>query len=56
MTSSRRYKLLVELEDWSGETKFAAYGQFSVGSESNKYKLTISRMLETSYVSFILFV
>ena len=45
LTTKRQYKLRVELEDWSGESKFAEYGQFRVGSELEVYKLTVSGML-----------
>ena len=47
LTTGGNYKLRVELEDWSGETKYAEYGQFKVGSESEAYKLTISGKLVT---------
>ena len=42
LTTERKYKLRVELKDWSGETKYAEYGQFNIGSESEAYKLTVS--------------
>ncbi|VDI01116.1 Hypothetical predicted protein [Mytilus galloprovincialis] len=42
MLSSNNYKLRINLEDWNGETKFAEYDAFVVGSEETNYILTIS--------------
>lgn len=41
MTSSRNYKLRVELETFNGEVRYAEYGQFSVGDEDSNFILTI---------------
>jgi ficolin len=32
----------VELEDWNRNEKYAKYGSFSVGSESDKYRLKVA--------------
>ena len=41
LTSSGKYKLRVDLEDFAGNTVYAEYGLFAVGSEGTKYQLTI---------------
>ena len=41
LTSSGGYKLRVDLEDFAGNTVYAEYGLFEVGSEETKYKLSI---------------
>ena len=40
MTSSGGYKLRVDLEDFTGNTVYAEYALFAVGSEGTKYQLT----------------
>lgn len=42
LTSSRHYKLRVELENFDGEVRYAEYGQFSVGDEDTNFNLTIN--------------
>ena len=39
LTTSDRFILRVELEDWDGSTAFAEYDNFVVGNESSGYKL-----------------
>ena len=39
ITSNKRYKLRIELADWEGNTRYAEYDNFRVGSEQEKYKL-----------------
>ncbi|XP_062606267.1 ryncolin-1-like isoform X3 [Saccostrea cucullata] len=42
LTKRRQYELRVDLQKFSGEKAFAKYSKFSVGSESQKFKLTVS--------------
>ena len=42
LTSHKSYRLRVELEDWSGATAYAEYSVFSIESEENEYRLTVS--------------
>ena len=39
MTSDGRQRLLVDLADWEGNTTYAEYDNFTVGSAQEKYKL-----------------
>ena len=39
MTSDRRQRLRVNLADWEGNTKYAEYDNFTVGSAQEKYRL-----------------
>ena len=39
MTSDRRQRLRVDLTDWEGNTAYASYDNFKVGSALEKYKL-----------------
>ena len=41
LTSGPTQELRVDLEKFSGEKAYAKYSAFSVGSKSDKYKLTI---------------
>ena len=41
LTSSERYKLRVDLEDTEGNTVYAEYDLFAVGSEEAKYQLRV---------------
>jgi len=41
LTNSRGYKLRVDLEDLAGNTVYAEYDSFGVGSEGAKYQLSI---------------
>ena len=39
LTSSKRYKLRVDLADFNGTTRYAEYDNFVVNSAADKYKL-----------------
>ena len=41
LTRSGGYKLRVDLEDFAGNTVYAKYDLFEVGSEGNKYQLSV---------------
>lgn len=41
LTSSKKYKLRIELEDYDGFTSFAEYSTFSIASSAEKYRLTV---------------
>ena len=41
LTSERDYTLRVELTDWEGESRYAEYDGFSVGSDADGYTLHI---------------
>lgn len=41
LTSKTKNELRVDLQRFSGEKPYAKYSKFSVGSESEKYKLTV---------------
>ncbi|XP_063438443.1 fibrinogen C domain-containing protein 1-B-like [Mytilus trossulus] len=41
MTSSRHYKLRVEIETFNGTLKYAEYGTFNVSDENSNFTLTI---------------
>ena len=41
LTSIESYKLRVDLEDFAGNTYYAEYDLFKVGSEGEKYKLSL---------------
>ncbi|KFB50539.1 AGAP012000-PA-like protein [Anopheles sinensis] len=43
MTRSGRHELLVLLEDFGGNKRYALYDDFKVGSEVEKYKLTVGK-------------
>ena len=40
LTSSKRYKLRVDLTQFDGSTGYAEYGNFTVASAADKYRLT----------------
>ena len=42
LTHNRKYMLRVDLEDFTGRIGFALYSSFSVGPESDGYKLQVS--------------
>ncbi|XP_054860771.1 microfibril-associated glycoprotein 4-like [Amphiprion ocellaris] len=42
LTLRKRYELLMDMEDFSGNKVFARYSSFSIESESNGYRLHVS--------------
>ena len=42
LTSTTSYQLRVDMGDFDGETRYAEYGSFSVGSAADKYELHVS--------------
>ncbi|KFB50540.1 AGAP012000-PA-like protein [Anopheles sinensis] len=50
MTRSGRRELLVVLEDFDGNSTFALYDEFKIGSEANKYKLTVGKYSGTAAI------
>ncbi|KFB50541.1 AGAP012000-PA-like protein [Anopheles sinensis] len=48
MTRSGRHELLVLLEDFDGNSTYARYDDFKVGSEVEKYKLTVGNYSGTA--------
>ena len=41
MTSQGNYKLRIDLEDYSGNSRYAVYNLFIVGDAASQYKLDI---------------
>lgn len=41
---NKKYELAVNLEDWSGNKRFARYKGFRIGPESDKYRLYFTKM------------
>ena len=41
MTSQGSYKLRIDIEDYSGDSRYAVYNIFIVGDESSQYKLDV---------------
>uniref|UniRef100_A0A182J9C0 Fibrinogen C-terminal domain-containing protein n=1 Tax=Anopheles atroparvus TaxID=41427 RepID=A0A182J9C0_ANOAO len=48
MTRSERHEMLVILEDHEGSSVYAHYDSFQIGSEAEKYKLTVGNYLGTA--------
>uniref|UniRef100_A0AAG5DJX5 Fibrinogen C-terminal domain-containing protein n=1 Tax=Anopheles atroparvus TaxID=41427 RepID=A0AAG5DJX5_ANOAO len=48
MTRSGRHELLLILEDYDGNTAYALYDRFQIGSEAEKYKLTVGKYSGTA--------
>ena len=42
ITTARPYKLHFDLEDWEGDTVYAEYSTFSVASEADGFRLSVS--------------
>ena len=40
LTSVKRQQLRIDMADWDGNTAYALYDNFKVGSEQEKYKLS----------------
>jgi hypothetical protein len=41
LTSQGNYKLRIDIEDYSGDSRYAVYNIFIVGDESSQYKLDV---------------
>ena len=41
LTSSKKYKLRVDIWDWDGQKFYAEYNTFKVGSAADKYRLHV---------------
>jgi hypothetical protein len=41
ITSQGRYKLRINIEDFSGDSRYAVYNLFIVGDEASQYKLDV---------------
>jgi hypothetical protein len=41
LTSQGSYKLRIDIEDYSGDSRYAVYNIFIVGDESSQYKLDV---------------
>ena len=41
---NKNYELAINLEDWSGNKRFARYTGFRIGPESDKYRLYFTKM------------
>uniref|UniRef100_A0AAG5DKW9 Fibrinogen C-terminal domain-containing protein n=1 Tax=Anopheles atroparvus TaxID=41427 RepID=A0AAG5DKW9_ANOAO len=48
MTKSGRHEMLVIVEDHEGNTAYALYDSFQIGSEAEKYKLTVGNYSGTA--------
>jgi len=48
LSSSGKYKLRVDLEDFAGNTVYAEYDSFGVGSEGTKYQLSVGNYSGTA--------
>lgn len=46
LTRSKKYELRVDMEDFEGQNVFAHYASFSVGPESEGYKLNVGSFLK----------
>ncbi len=42
LTSTKNYSLRIELEDFEGNTRYASYSHFAVGSEEDGFRLSLS--------------
>lgn len=41
LTNSKLHELYIVLEDFDGDTKYARYAQFAIGSEQEQYALNL---------------
>ena len=42
LTSNRKYKLRVDLEDFDGQKRYAEYSTFSISSSADLYRLKVA--------------
>ncbi len=42
LTSAKNYSLRIDMEDFEGNTRYASYSHFAVGSEDDGFRLTLS--------------
>ena len=42
VSGKKRQIIRFDLQDWKGDTRYAQYASFSIGSEDNKYKLSVT--------------
>jgi len=42
LTSNRKYKLRIDMEDFDGQKIYAEYSSFSISSSADRYRLTVS--------------
>ena len=54
LTSSGKYKLRVDLEDFAGNVFYAEYDLFEVGSEGEKYTLNVGNYKGLSSLRFLI--
>ena len=52
LTRKRSFRLRVDMEDTTGNTKYAEYERFSILGEQTKYKLSIGKYSGTYCISF----
>ena len=48
LTSAYKFKLRVDLADWSGQTAYASYSAFSIANSSSYYRLTVGEYSGTA--------
>lgn len=48
MTQVKNYQLKVDMEDFEGQKVYAQYSSFSVGPESDGYKLNLGSFIKGS--------
>jgi len=53
LTSAFRYKLLIHLKDFDGNTRLVKYNTFYVADEMSNYRLTIADITHDSGKTFI---
>ena len=41
ISSQARYELRIDMEDWNGESAYATYNAFEIGSAADKFRLTV---------------
>ena len=54
LTSSGNYKLRVDLEDFAGNTCYAEYDLFKIGSEGEKYELSVGSYSGLNFYLFLI--